>query len=94
MAFPRRGEKWIGSAQVSTWTVTDPCTGDTWTGDGTYWDHCPISGLACPRSRAVWSRGRWIHPKAKDEPAYDEPTDRTFPTGELTITLSRPYLEF
>ncbi len=50
----------------STYTApTKPVKGDTWL-------ECPVTGLDYPQGEMIWSRGRFVHPKAYDEPGYRE----------------------
>jgi len=62
---PVYGERWIGHWE------TDP-TSPGANPDGRVRAHCPVTDLPCPVGKAVWSRGRLLHPKGVDEPGRGE----------------------
>jgi len=42
-------------------------------------EECIVTGLEIARSKAKWSRGRWVHPLAFDKRGYKEVIDNTLP---------------
>lgn len=90
-----RHEKWIGTRYSESATVTDLEDGSSIDATMTDSTGCPVCNTECPKSLAVWNRGRWTCPRCNDSIGYKENLSSSPPPPDISDFIdARTPLEF